>query len=203
MMEVTRDVARFADFCLEVELAAADAYLRFVYDNIDRARALLRYLGEKQLLESSAPFGHVLVHDGAPLAMAAVLPGAELRKLRMRVALAMQKAGDLRPDDVTMKRIQLAHGVLLRPEDSDFYLSRIGVAPGARGSGAAPLIANFITCEAKIRGFTRATAEVHPANIPMMKLMCEKVGWHPIGEHSVTDPVTGRSLQYSHLVKDC
>jgi hypothetical protein len=198
-VEITANVEPHFEFCLEMECAAADAYLRFVYDDFEQAKAVQRFLGERGLLESSPPFGRVLLAQGEPIAMVSGVPGLELKKLRMRAAFAMQKAGDLRPDDATLGRIQLAHHALFTPGDDELYSSKLGVSLAARRTGAGPLMMTFITVEGRSRGFARVIGEVDPANAPMMRVMCDKVGWQKVDQRSVEDPATGRALEYVHL----
>jgi GNAT superfamily N-acetyltransferase len=200
-LEITEDAAPYFEFCLEMECAAAESYLRFVYDTMDQAVAIQRFLAEKGLLESSPPFGRVLLRDGEPIGMVSGVPGPQLRALRMKSAIAMRKSSSLELDAVTPKRIQLAHQVLVSPRDTDYYSSKLGVSPAARRTGAGPLLMNFITDEARKRGFERVIGEVHPDNRAMLRVMCEKVGWEQIDERRVEDPETGRSLAYVHVAR--
>lgn len=198
-MQISDDVTSHLDFCIEMECAAAEAYLRFVYDDWETAVAVQRLLGEKGLLECSPPYGRVLLRDGEPMGMVAGLPGEALRKLRMRAAFALRKHPTLRPDEAIQRRIKLAHRVLVAPEDTDYYSSKLGVSPRARGLGAGPLLMHHVTGEAKRLGFRRIIGEVAPENRTMLHVMCDKVGWERLGEHRVEDPETGRSLAYVHV----
>lgn len=200
--EISADAGAFFEFCLEMECAAAETYLRFVYDDFEHALAVQRFLGERGLLESSAPYGRVLLKDGEPMALTTGVPGPELKKLRMKSALALQGSDSLRPSPATRARMQLAHKVLFTPTETDLYSSKLGVSPKARGMGAGPLMMRFITDEARARGFSRIMGEVHPENHAMMRVMCEKVGWDRVNELRVEDPETGRWLAYVHVAQD-
>jgi ribosomal protein S18 acetylase RimI-like enzyme len=200
-LEVIEDASPYSEFCLEMECAAAETYLRFVYDDMAQAVAIQRFLAAKGLLESSPPFGRVLLRDGQPIGMVSGVPGPELRALRMKSAIVMRKSSALRLDALTQNRIQLAHQVLFSPRDADYYSSKLAISPAARRTGAGPLLMSFITDEARKRGFERIIGEVHPDNTAMLRVMCEKVGWERLDERRVEDPATRRSLAYVHVAR--
>lgn len=201
-MEITKDVEPYFEFCLELENAAARPYLEFVYDDWDHAMAVQRMLGERGLLESSPPFGRVLLKDGEPIAMVSGVPGAELKRLRMRAAFALQKS-DLKPDEATQGRVKLAHQAIFIPEESDYYSGKLGTTPASRGTGAGAIMMRLINDEAKEGGFRRAIGEVEVSNAPMLRLMLEKVHWKKVRIARVEDAGSGRSLEYMHIEWPC
>jgi hypothetical protein len=198
-VEITKDVEPYFEFCLAMECAALEPYLRFVYDDYEQALAVERFLGENGLLESSPPHGRVLLEDGEPVAMGSGVPGAALRKIRLRSALLLQREKSLRPDDATRRRIQLASSVLMTVEDTDYYCSKVGVSRNARNKGAGADMMNFLTAEGRELGFRRVIGEIQDSNPAMVRLMCEKVGWDRFETRRVEDPESGRSLEYVHI----
>ncbi|MCA9511154.1 MAG: GNAT family N-acetyltransferase [Myxococcota bacterium] len=198
-MEISHDLDGHLDLLVEMEIAAAEAYLRFVYDDWEHARRIQRFLGEKGLLESSAPWGRVMMHEGHAIGAVSGIPGAELRKLRMRAAFALAKEPALRPDPPTQRRIKLAADALVAARDDDFYSSKLAVTERARGTGAGPALMDYVTEEARRGGFARIVGEVSAANERMLHVMCDKVGWDRIGEGSATCPDSGRSVTFVHV----
>lgn len=201
-MEITREIEPYFEFCLEMECAAAEPYLRFVYDDWEHALAVQRFLGEKGLLESSPPFGRVLLDQGEVAGMVSGVPGADLKKLRMRAAFALAKS-PLAPDAASQRRIQLAHKAIFIPEDTDLYSGKLGVSRTVRSRGAGAILMTDINDEARAGGFRRAVGEVAPDNPPMLRLMLEKVHWKRLYNRRVEDPETGRTLEYVHIAYDC
>jgi len=201
-LEITSDVEPYFEFCLEMECAAAEPYLRFVYDDFAKGLAVERFLGEKRLLESSPPYGFVLLEDGEPVGMVSAAPGPELRRLRMRAAFALRKSDALQPNADEQRRIQLAHQALFMPEDTDYYAGKLGVSPDIRSRGASAMLMMHINEQVVARGFARAIAEVEPSNKAMLWVLTDKVGWKILRTPGVEDPATGRSLRYVHLCWD-
>jgi len=202
-MEITTDVAPYFEFCLEMECAALEPYLRFVYDDFEQGLAVQRFLGEKGLIESSPPYGRVLLEDGEPIAMVSGIPGADLKRLRLKATYALHRQRSLAPDPATRKRIQLAHEALLVPEDTDYYSSKLGTSPKARGKGAGTIMMTYISRYAKEHEFLRAVGEIASENAPMNRLMLDKVHWKVLRTARVEDPDTGRSLEYKLIFWDC
>ena len=202
-MEITRDIEPYFEFCLEMECAAAEPYLRFVYDDYDHALASQRFLAEKGLLECSPPHGRVLVEDGEPLGAVSGLPGADLRKLRMKAALALGQHPSLRLDDAARRRLALARGALFQPEDTDFYSSKLGVLRRARNRGVGEALMRLMNDAGKAGGYRRVIGEIAPENPPMLRLMIGKLDWVVLDTPRVEDPVTGRILEYHHVCWDC
>lgn len=202
-VEITRDIEPYFEFCLEMECAAAEPYLRFVYDDYEHALASQRFLAEKGLLECSPPHGQVLAEDGEPLGAVSGLPGADLRKLRIKAAIALGRHPSLSLDDATRKRLGLARSALFPPEDTDFYSSKLGVSRKARNRGIGEILMRLMNDEGKAGGFRRVIGEIAPDNPAMVRLMTGKVGWVVLDTPRVEDPETGRVLEYHHISWDC
>lgn len=202
-VEIARDVGPYFEFCLEMECAAAEPYLRFVYDEYEHALASQRFLAEQGLLECSPPHGRVLVEGGEPLGAVSGLPGAELRKLRMKAAIALARHPSLRLDDAARRRLKLARCALFPPEDTDFYSSKLGVSPKARNRGIGETLMRLMNDEGQAGGFRRVIGEIAPNNSAMVRLMTEKVGWVVLDTSRAEDRETGRVLEYHHIYWDC
>jgi GNAT superfamily N-acetyltransferase len=200
-MEISRQAEPDREFCLEMEYDAVEPYLRFVYADPDQARFVLRFLYDKGLSEVAPRYVRMLIRGGRPLAMLACCPAVELRQLRLRAALALSRLDLLRADPAIGRRIQLAARTLIRLEEGDYYVGRLGVVRKLRAAGLGVWMMQSCVDEARELGFRRLTGEVHPSATAMLRLCCERIGFEQVDLRRVEDPESGRELEYVHIVK--
>lgn len=185
---------------LELEFVASEPYTRFVYSSTDQALRIRRYLYDKNLCEFSAPYGKLLRDEGRAVGLLAVLDGAELTRCRLKATLALTKSGLLAEDPALGPRLQLAGQTLLKLNPDDFYISRVASAEGERGRGLGRFLVRSAEEEARARGCPRIVLEVSPQSTAARQLY-HRSGYQQIDSRSVTDPLSGRSLEYLHLSK--
>ena len=184
---------------LGLERAASRPYGEFVYGGEEVHAAVHEYLLASGAAEFAPPEGKLMVVDGTVVGMVAALSGAMLRQRRMQSAYHLSRSPFVTVDADLMRRIRLAGGTLLRPEDRDLYLSRIAIAPAARGRGLAAAMLDRLLREARAAGAPRCVLEVAPNNAAALALY-GRLGFVQVDARSVTDPRTGRGLSYVHML---
>jgi ribosomal protein S18 acetylase RimI-like enzyme len=199
-LHLSAEVGQDAATILDLEFAASEPYTRFVFATPTHARAVRQYLFDRKLAEFSCPYLLILRDTDEVVGMLAVLTGAELVGCRLRAAVALVRSGLLTADAGVGDRLQLAGRTLLKVQPDDFYVSRIAVAPGARGRGLGERLLDEAEREGLRRGCARLVLEVAPESAAARRLY-DRHRFSEIGVAKVVDPVTGRSLQYVHLAK--
>ena len=184
---------------LELERAASRPYGDFVYGGDALHAAVHEYLLDGGAAEFAPPEGKLALIDGEVVGMLAVLSGAVLRRRRMHSAYRISRSPFITADTDLTQRIHLAAGTLLRPEDHDLYVSRIAIAPAARGRGLADAMLKRVLREARAAGAPRCVLEVAPGNAAAIALY-RRHGFVQVDARSVTDARTGRVLSYLHML---
>lgn len=184
---------------LELERAASRPYGEFVYGSDALHAAVHEYLLDGDAAEFSPPEGNLALVDGEVVGMLAALSGAALRRRRLQAAYRMSRSPFIAGDADLRRRIRLAGGTLVQPADDDVYLSRIAIAPAARGRGLASALLERVLREARAADASRCVLEVAPTNTAAIGLY-SRHGFVRIAERSVTDGRTGRVLSYLHMV---
>jgi GNAT superfamily N-acetyltransferase len=146
------------------------------------------------------PLGRLVFVNGVPAGMFAVVPPDALRAGRVLWAAALPRAR-MRSDPGLRLRFRLATSVLVRPLDSDAYLSRISVAPEFAGQGIAKRMLDEALAETRRAGLRRCVLEVAATNERALALY-RSAGFGCIGEASATDPDSGATLSFVHLGKE-
>ncbi|HEU4563479.1 MAG TPA: GNAT family N-acetyltransferase [Gemmatimonadaceae bacterium] len=199
-MELTTDIGAHERVFLALEGEASRPYNRFVYGGGEAGDAVREHLFRQGASEFSPPYGRLLLHEGAPLAMLAVLPGTQLRQRRLAAAMALGRSDVARGDPDLMRRIRLAGDALLKVGADELYLARIAVAPAARGRGASDWLMERVLEEGAAGGFTRCVLEVAPENAAAVALYARH-GFVEIARRDVRDELTGRTLAYAHMAR--
>lgn len=199
-MQLSQDIAAHARAFLALEASASAAYNGFVYADRTEAENVRTLLFEKEVAEFSPPFSH-LAFDGDDLVgIISCLPGSQVQRSRLRCALALNRSGVFRGNEPLRERMELASATLIRPEPTDFYLSRIAVRPAAIGRGYAGWLMRWLEGVARDHDAQRLILEVAADNAAAIALY-EKSGFGCFGGASAADPMTGRQLEYLHLAK--
>jgi ribosomal protein S18 acetylase RimI-like enzyme len=155
---------------LALEGAASAAYSSFVYEDERQANEVRRALFEAKAGDVAARFVIATTVDGILAGVMNCMSGSELEVARTAASIVMHRRGLLRPDSGLAERLRLASGALWRPNRSDFYLSRIAVAPAFRRCGVAERLLETLIDRARSRGADRILLEVEPGNEPARRL---------------------------------
>jgi ribosomal protein S18 acetylase RimI-like enzyme len=188
------------DAFVELELLASAPYVDFVYEDRDLARRIHRRLVDHDVGEFATPHG-VLALDATGEAVgmyAGPLDSTELSRARLRAAAALMKDADFAADPLIRQRASRARAALLQPQAGDAYLSRIAVAPSARGRGIGRALLIRFLADCARRGAQRAILEVSPRHEEALS-MYQRAGFEQVGEASAS--ADERVLTYRHLVK--
>ncbi len=197
-MKITRGVGSFEETYLALAAEASAPYTFFVYDDFVQAERVQRLLFARGTGDLCPRFASILHEGDRASGILVAMTGSELQAVRLGAALALQKAALL--TDGARRRLTTAASILLRPEPTDFYLSRIAVAPKCRGQGFGHMLLSYFEAEGRQRGASRLLLEVSPSHSDAIK-MYTNAGFMDIGGGDVDDPETGRTLTYCHLAK--
>ncbi len=197
-LRLTPDLAGHRDAYLELEALASAPYNDFVFGDPRRSLRVRQALFDDGSAEWAAPHGVLALDGQEPVAMMARLEGRALVRARMRSAVGLARSGVLDEDAGLAARLRLAGGTLLHVRPEDFYLSRLAVADGARGRGLGRLLLEQFLREGQERGFRSFVLEVAAGSAAALALY-RSVGFRESGHQAVTDPATGRRLEYLHL----
>lgn len=199
-MRLSREVAAHAGIFLDLEATASAAYNEFVYADRAEAERVRTLLFDSQVAEFSAPFSHVAVEGDAVVGIVSCLSGPALLKCRLRSAFTLNRSGVFEGNAGLRTRLELAGATLIRPEATDFYLSRIAVIPAAAGRGYGARLLEWVESEARNSNADRIVLEVDADNHPAIALY-ERHAFQQLGRIAVVDPDTGRRLDYLQLFK--
>lgn len=186
---------------VEFELAASVDYANFVYGGIDEARVINAHLLSSGPCEFGEPHAAVALDGETAAGFVCGVPGAELTELRLRAATRLRDGGFAQLDPAVTARARLARTVMIKVQRSDVYLSRIAVAPVARGKGIGHHLMRHLLERAKALGAARCVLEVDPEN-PVAIGLYSRHGFVRVGSPSVVDTETGRRLAYDHMTLD-
>jgi ribosomal protein S18 acetylase RimI-like enzyme len=185
---------------LDLEYAASAAYNSFVYRDRGQADGVRTLLFDADRAEFGPSRSSILLEDGALAGMVSCLAAQDLSKCRMRCAYALAKSHFFDDDPGLADRIALAGKALARPAPADFYLSRIAVAPGSAGSGAAARLLEHCEAQAARAGATRILLEVASCNARAIAFY-RRSGFEAAEEASVSSDDGTLALTYTHMVK--
>ena len=201
-MEFSQDVLAHRDLCLDMEYLATESYNRFVFDDQADARRVQACLFDAGVSDLSPPHGTVLLMGGEAMGVDSGFGWQRFAELRAGAAVALARAGMLRFDDATMERMKLADQVLLKPSQGDYYASRCAVRPDCQAGGLAVFLTRRRVDEATQQGYRRYVGEIESSVKPMLRICLEGLGFEQIGVKRADDPITGRSLEMVHVVRN-
>jgi GNAT superfamily N-acetyltransferase len=186
------------DAYAELEFLASEPYARFVYGEPDVARRIHRRLIEQGLGEfGGAQSVLALDEQGRAVGMyVGPFDASSLGRERMRVARALMGDADFCSDPGFRERASLAKSAFLTLGPGDAYLSRIAVAPAARGLGVGSQLLRHFFARCEATGARRAVLEVSTEHVAASALYAA-FGFVPTGEGVST---SGHDeLRYRHL----
>ena len=185
----------------ELEATAAAPFYDFVYgDDRELASAVRAELFGRGVGDLAPPFGWIAWHGDRPVAVACVGPAAEMRRSRMKAALALARSTSLPADSPVRARLQRASGVMIELHHDDFYISRFAVADRERGSGLGRWLLREVEQRARAAGCRRLALEVEVGMQPAVRFWT-RAGFDETGRARVEDPERGRTLEYIHMRK--
>lgn len=199
-MEVSTRINFDQETFLHLEGQASEPYNRFTYRDYAEFDMIRSFLFARGLCEFCPPFGRVLVDGGRVVAMMACLSAEDLLRCRALAALAISQLDYFRQDKSLQQRLRLASTTLIRPETGDFYLARIAVERSMGRRGMGRYLLEHCESEARKRDHRRLILEVDPGNDRALSLY-RRLSFQDGVIYRVTDPDTGRSLEYLHMAK--
>ena len=199
-LTLTDDLGAHEDAFLALEYRASRPYGQFVFGDDAYAIEVRDYLFAAGACEFSPPDGLVALSDGRAAGMISCLHGELLRDYRLQAAEELAESHFLRLDPDLPRRLQLAAGTLLRPDDDDFYLSRIAVHPDFRGGGIGSQLLEHVLAAAESNRCKRCVLEVAPSALAAVSLYT-KHGFEETDRAGVVDPRTQRVLEYVHMAR--
>jgi ribosomal protein S18 acetylase RimI-like enzyme len=199
--DLTTDLSGSEDAFLELVYRASEAYNDFVYASRDLALHIQRLLFEKRACEFSPPNVWIVREGNEVLGMLAALSGGDLRRCRLRGALALAKSNVLQKHPVIGRRLQLAGQTLLKVQPRDFYISQIAVDPAARNRGLGKFLLDHAEREAQDRHCTRLVLEVSPSSAAAVRLY-RRQSYRLLDHRRVTCPDGVRFLEFLHMAKE-
>jgi ribosomal protein S18 acetylase RimI-like enzyme len=186
---------------LALEARASEPWTRFVALRPEEAQQMQALLFDQKAAEFAPPFGRVLLVDGQVAGMVACLSGSDLRRARLRGAVALSRGGFLKQNPDIREAMRLASTTLLQVEDGDFYLSRIAVSAEVQGRGFGDILMGFFDAEAAASSLDRAVLEVSPSNHSARNLY-RRHGFQDLRGVRASDQTSGKVIEYLHMSKD-
>ena len=186
----------------ELEAMAAAPYYEFVYgDDRDLASAVRLELFRRGVGDLAPPFGHLAWMNGRPVAAASFGPAVEMKRARMKAALALARATSLLPADSPVRaRLQQSAGVMSELRDDDFYIPRFAIAERERGTGIAARLLQDIESRARAAGYDRLSLEVESGMERAVRFWTRE-GFEEVDRARAADAESGRALEYIHMRK--
>jgi ribosomal protein S18 acetylase RimI-like enzyme len=185
----------------ELEALAAAPYYDFVYgDDHEIAATLRRELYARGVGDLAPEFGHLAWLHDRPVAVACFAPGREMKRSRMKAALALARSPSLPADSPVRTRLRQAASVMVELRDEDFYMSRFAIAASERGAGIGPRLMDEIEQRARAAGYDRLALEVESSMQHAVRFW-HRAGFEEVGRARVEDPTRGRALEYIHMRK--
>ena len=170
----------------------------FVFDSPEQSAAIRRLLLDANAAEYSLPFCRVLRLDGRTVGFISVLSAAEVKKQRLRSALALNKGGDAVVPPAVRERMRLAGAALMPVTPGDAYFSRMAVLPEYAGRGLGRWLQEQAIAWGTSLGANRLLYDVVETNLNPLA-MYRRRGCVEIGHAVAEDPATGRRIGYIHL----
>lgn len=201
-MWLSDDLSGYAAAFLDLEYEASAAYNGFVYRDRDEADAIRKLLFDRNVAEFTPAFSRIALLEGRLAGMISFLPGRDLSTCRLRCAYALARHPAFVNNEALHGRMELAAATLIGPSADDFYLSRIAVSRWAAGRGCGRQLLQFVQDRAIEAGADRIVLEVSVDNLAAIGLY-EGAGFVEFDRAGVSDPATGRRLNYLHMAKPC
>jgi ribosomal protein S18 acetylase RimI-like enzyme len=195
---LTGDLGEHRDAFIRLAASASAAHDRFTFR--DPAAALHFYdeLVARGGADFAPPAGRLLLHDGQPAGMFAVIEPVALQRARLRGGLVFARSAQLRADPALGERLKRATTTFVRPQSTDGYLSRLAVAPEMAGRGLGRWLLDLALAATRELGLARCVLEVADDNTRAAALY-RSAGFTEIGRASTTDLDSDATLGYVHM----
>lgn len=200
-LELTSELAPHAGEFLELEALTSEAFDAFVFGDAAAAAALRRHLFDRGVSDVAPPSGRLLLVDGAPAGMYAVLAADALRTRRLTAGLTTARYLAARPDGGELRRrFQDAAQANYRPQEGDAILARIAVAPRFAGRGYGAWLLGRAVEEAGTLGASRLVLDVDEQNAVAVDFYGRN-GFTEVGRETVRGPSGEPAFTYLHLAR--
>jgi ribosomal protein S18 acetylase RimI-like enzyme len=195
---LTSDLASREREFQALESLASLAFHEFVFDDRRSADAFRAFLFERGVAEYAPPAGRLLLVDGEPAGMLALLSPRLLLRRRIAAAVATGREPRWRNDAELQRRFALAFTTLPKPPADAAYLARLAVDPRYEGQGLARWMLGEAVRATRREGLPRVVLDVADDSVRAIELY-RKFGFVEYGRSSVEDPARERRLGYLHL----
>lgn len=183
---------------LRLAALASLAHDQFAFRDEAAAARFYAELYARGGADFAPPSGRVLMVEGRPAGMFALVPPAVLRRSRLVGAMMLARSPQLRGDPGLVERLKLAAETFVRPEVTDGYLSRLAVDPAAVGRGIGRWLLDAALAATREHGLVRCVLEVAEENERAITLY-RAGGFEEVGAARTRDPETGATLGYLHM----
>jgi ribosomal protein S18 acetylase RimI-like enzyme len=185
---------------LRLAASASAAHDAFAFRDVQAALDFYDELFRRGGADFAPPVGRLLLVNGRPAGMFAVVPPAALKRSRLIGGLMFARSEKLRGDPALGERLRLAAGTFVRPGAADGYLSRLAVDPAMAGRGIGRRLLDEALAATRALGLTRCVLEVADTNDRAADLY-RRAGFERVGQLSTADPETGATLGYLHMAR--
>jgi ribosomal protein S18 acetylase RimI-like enzyme len=195
---IVRDIGPFADEYLALVATAEASYSRFVFTTDQQAAHYRRLLFAKGIAEHSPPAARLLLVDGKLVGALALATKTLLSKRRLATAWTLSRDPELQRDQAMLQRMRLSASTFVAVEEGDLYISRIAVETSMSGKGLGTRLLEEAIVEGREISARRCILDVDTENLRAHAFYARH-GFIAVGESSVTDVATGRTLSHRHL----
>jgi ribosomal protein S18 acetylase RimI-like enzyme len=197
-LALTADIHGHEEAFLALEALASAPFSEFAFENDADARGYQATLFAGGVAEYAPPVGRLLLADGRPAGMFAVLDAPTLRQRRLRTALLLGRHAPFSGDAAVPERLQLLAKTLYQLGPSEAYISRIAVASALARRGLGRWLVDAAIEEARGLGASSLVLDVAEGNDTAIRLY-ERSGFSRIGQSTAVHPSSGRTLTTLHL----
>jgi ribosomal protein S18 acetylase RimI-like enzyme len=163
---------------------AGNPYLDWFFGDPARTRATLEDWMRRETSEYFVDGLKGLFDNGEIEGVYRGLGGAELAVRRKADALTAFKQAGREGRSELAARLEERRGLFPPVDDTEFYLSNIGVLETRRGHGVGGALLEEFVAEGRRLGFTTFRLDVHAGNGPALRLY-DSAGFQVVHEHTV------------------
>jgi len=149
---------------------AGNPYWEWLWGSSDEARRQLAVWLTRPSSELSRERAVLVAEAGRVLGGYLALGGRELRGCRKADFLELFQCARRAPGSGLEARLRQAAGLFAEVSDDEFYLSRLGLLPAARGRGLGRLLVQAWLDAGEARGFRRFRLDVAVDNVAAIRL---------------------------------
>lgn len=176
---------------------AGNPYFDWFLGTPERARAVItRWFGHPAA-EIAAARVRLVQEEGRDLGGFIALDGKALRKARRADATMLLPAFPKEERADLLTRLKASDALFRAPDDDEYYLSKMGVLPAARGRGCGKVVLAAYLAAGTAAGHRRFSLDVAADNIAAQRLY-ENDGFRTVAETSI--PAT--PIRYVSMLKE-